>query len=215
MSKTLAQVDLQVRELIGDYQRTNFSSAQVTEAVNWAQDLVIRRKGFKRATRLYSMDGYPTGPLPPELLAVKRVQLVQVSPAAVPQFMSVLAWDGLTPLLVPPIVGDMAVPALPLRGYTYTEMPEFKFIIGICNMPVTWSISHETVQPRMPAAPFENVGSAMPVESLVSIASQNGLTSITLALATSPGFELVDYYFDFTLNAGVNSVRIRLFHLGV
>ena len=76
MGKTLADVDLQVRQLIGDYQRTQFTEDQVREAINWGQNAVMRLKGFKVASRLYSTDGYPTGDMPTDLLAVKRVQLV-------------------------------------------------------------------------------------------------------------------------------------------
>ena len=77
MGKTLADVDLQVRQLIGDYQRTQFTEDQVREAINWGQNAVMRLKGFKVASRLYSLDGYPTGDMPTDLLAVKRVQLVE------------------------------------------------------------------------------------------------------------------------------------------
>jgi len=76
MGKTLAEVDTQLRELIGDYQRTNFSQSAVTEAINWAQDLVMRRKGFKVDGYLYPISGYPTGALPSTSLDTKRVQLV-------------------------------------------------------------------------------------------------------------------------------------------
>jgi hypothetical protein len=88
MAKTLAQVDLQVRQLIGDYQRTNFTPLQVTEAINWAQNAMMRIKGFKLGARLFALGGYPTGTLPHEMLVVKRVQLV--TPALVaPQFIGV------------------------------------------------------------------------------------------------------------------------------
>jgi hypothetical protein len=76
MGKTLADVDLQVRQLIGDYQRTQFTEAQVMQAVNWAQDAIMRIKGFKVASRLYTPGSYPTGDMPTSLLAVKRIQLV-------------------------------------------------------------------------------------------------------------------------------------------
>ena len=55
MGKTLTDVDLQVRQLIGDFQRVNFTEAQVTEAINWAQDAIMRIKGFKIASRLYDL----------------------------------------------------------------------------------------------------------------------------------------------------------------
>jgi len=77
MGKLLSDVDLQVRQLIGDYQRTQFTEDQVREAINWGQNAVMRLKGFKTASRLYSLDGYPTGDMPTDLLVVKRVQLVQ------------------------------------------------------------------------------------------------------------------------------------------
>jgi hypothetical protein len=76
MGKTFTDVMTQVRELIGDYQSTTFTDKQVGEAINWAQDLVIRIKGFKVATRLYNPTTYPTGSLPSDWLVVKRMQLV-------------------------------------------------------------------------------------------------------------------------------------------
>lgn len=83
MAKTLLQIDQQVRELIGDFQRTQYDKDAVTEAINWAQDLIQRMKGFKVGKRLYAVTSYPTGTLPADLLAVKRVLLV-TNPSAVP-----------------------------------------------------------------------------------------------------------------------------------
>jgi hypothetical protein len=80
MGKTLADVDLQVRQLIGDFQRVNFTPAQVAEAINWAQDVVMRVKGFKAGSRLYDFSTFPIGDLPPDYLVVKRVRLVAVVP---------------------------------------------------------------------------------------------------------------------------------------
>lgn len=86
MGKTAAQVILQVRELIGDYQATNFDDLQVVEAINWAQNLVMRRKGFKTTTKVYDIGAYPTGALPSGWLVIKRALLVQyvVNPLADP-----------------------------------------------------------------------------------------------------------------------------------
>ena len=83
MAKTLLQIDQQVRELIGDFQRTQYEQSAVTEAINWAQDLIQRMKGFKVGKRLYAVTAYPTGTLPADLLAVKRVLLV-TNASAVP-----------------------------------------------------------------------------------------------------------------------------------
>jgi len=76
MGKTLADVDNQVRELIGDYQLTTFAPGDVSEAINWAQNLVMRLKGFKFASRLYAGNVYPIGTLPSDWLGVKRMLLV-------------------------------------------------------------------------------------------------------------------------------------------
>ena len=76
MGKTLAQVDSQVRELVGDYQLTTFQPEAVAEAINWAQNLVLRIKGFKYASRLYVAGVYPIGALPSDWLSVKRMLLV-------------------------------------------------------------------------------------------------------------------------------------------
>ena len=76
MGKTLSQVDSQVRELVGDYQLTTFQPEAVAEAVNWAQNLVLRVKGFKYASRLYVAGVYPIGALPSDWLSVKRMLLV-------------------------------------------------------------------------------------------------------------------------------------------
>lgn len=81
MGKLLQDVDRQVRELVGDYQVTIFTPAAVCEAINWATNLVLTVKGFKTGARLYALGVYPTGALPPDLLAMKHVQLVtQASP---------------------------------------------------------------------------------------------------------------------------------------
>ncbi len=109
MGKTLAQVDLQIRELIGDYQVTSFSPAQVLEAVNWAQDLVIRQKGFKQASRLYDMTAYPTGPLPTDLLTIKRVQLVQTT-LTIPYYTITVAPLAISsPFAFPPFAATLPV----------------------------------------------------------------------------------------------------------
>lgn len=77
MGKTLADVSRQVRELIGDVAETNFDPAMVTEAINWAQDLLMRRKAFVVSDTLTDWgSAYPTGTLPDNLLVVKRVQIV-------------------------------------------------------------------------------------------------------------------------------------------
>lgn len=81
MGKMLQDVDQQVRSLIGDYQKTTFTPADVCEAINWASNLVITVKGFKTGSRLYALGVYPTGSLPTDMLLVKYVQLVtQASP---------------------------------------------------------------------------------------------------------------------------------------
>lgn len=77
MAKTLIQIDQQVRELIGDYQRTNFSKGQVTEAINWGQNVVMRVKGFKVGSTPYLIGNYPTGTLPVDVLSIKRVYLFE------------------------------------------------------------------------------------------------------------------------------------------
>ena len=82
MAKTLAVIRQQVKELVGDYQGTTFDPGAVTEAINWAQNLILREKGFKRASVLYSLGSYPTGDMPMDLLVVKRVLLVQTPPLA-------------------------------------------------------------------------------------------------------------------------------------
>jgi hypothetical protein len=82
MAKTLAQIDQQVRELLGDYQRTTYDASAVTEAINWGQDLIQRMKGFKVGKRLYAVTAYPTGTLPSDLLSVKRVLIVTNASAA-------------------------------------------------------------------------------------------------------------------------------------
>lgn len=83
MAKTLLEIDQQVRELIGDFQRTQYSQDAVTEAINWGQDLIQRMKGFKVGKRLYAVSAYPTGTLPPDTLSVKRV-LIVTNASAVP-----------------------------------------------------------------------------------------------------------------------------------
>ncbi len=82
MAKTLATIRQQVKELVGDYQGTTFTDAAVAEAINWAQNLIIREKGFKRASVVYSLGSYPTGDLPTDLLVIKRVLLIQTPPPA-------------------------------------------------------------------------------------------------------------------------------------
>ena len=77
MALTLSDVTEQVRELIGDFRETTFTDADILEAINWAQDLVVRNKGFKIGKRLYPVAQYPTGQFPTDLLSVKRVQIVE------------------------------------------------------------------------------------------------------------------------------------------
>ena len=117
MGKTLTDVDLQVRQLIGDFQRVNFTEAQVTEAINWAQDAIMRIKGFKIASRLYDLTTYPTGDLATDTLVVKRVQLVLAN-SVTPYYTIVV-----TPS-VPPMVPDsgsqyesVTVTITPFNGY--------------------------------------------------------------------------------------------------
>lgn len=84
MARTLAQLDTQVRKLIGDYQKTTYTDRAVKEAINWAQDLVIRQKGLKIGKRVYLPYQFPTGQLPHDLLVVKRVMVIEsVGPLAV------------------------------------------------------------------------------------------------------------------------------------
>jgi hypothetical protein len=83
MGLDLGQIDTQIRELLGDYQSTTFTENDIYEAVNWGQNIIIRLKGFKRATRLYTMNSYPTGVLPSNLLVVRRMLLVVPTPPLV------------------------------------------------------------------------------------------------------------------------------------
>jgi hypothetical protein len=76
MAKTLAQVRQQCKELMGDFQTTTFDVSAYLEAINWAQDLVMRYKGFKVSSQIYPFGAYPTGTLPSTWLVVKRVQVV-------------------------------------------------------------------------------------------------------------------------------------------
>lgn len=76
MGKKLTEVETQVRQIIGDLGETNFEVARIDEAILFAQDLVMRQKGFNVKSRLYTIGAYPTGTLPPEFLQVKRVLVV-------------------------------------------------------------------------------------------------------------------------------------------
>jgi len=76
MGKTCAQVEQQIRELVGDYQATTYQPEAVIEAINWGQNVVMRLKGFKVSDALYTPAQYPTGEFPSDWLCVKRVLLV-------------------------------------------------------------------------------------------------------------------------------------------
>lgn len=93
MGKTLGQVITQVRELIGDYQETTYSAAAVIEAINFAQDLVIRTKGFKVGKRIYNIGAIPTGHFPSDYLAVKRIQIIEIASSYVKNWYNPLNTD--------------------------------------------------------------------------------------------------------------------------
>lgn len=93
MAKTLLEIQTQVRQLIGDYQQTTFSEAAIIEAINWSQDLIMRIKGFKIGKRVYSVGSVPTGTLPSDLLAIKRVQLVDVPSSLVKSWYNPVTTD--------------------------------------------------------------------------------------------------------------------------
>ncbi len=118
MGKTLADVDLQVRQLIGDYQRSQFTDLQVAEAINWGQNAIMRLKGFKVASRLYDLTTYPTGDLPSDFLTIKRVQLVQADLPALGYYTITVA--PLTTVLADSVAAALAVTITRYGGFSGT-----------------------------------------------------------------------------------------------
>ena len=73
---TLADIILEVRQLIGDYQAVMFKDEQITHEIFMAQADLSRRKGFNVQSIMMPVGVYPSGYIPPEWLTVKRVELV-------------------------------------------------------------------------------------------------------------------------------------------